>query len=237
MTAWQAKSFTATLEAAGKPLYWVIARIPLDLRKAWPKWGGRRVLGEINGFAFKTSLFPGAKGQGHTLLVNKQMQAGAGVRAGQRVRIRLEPDFAPPALDLPAELTAALKADKATRRWFEALPPSLRKGIAELVRQPKSPETRRQRALKLTESLMLAMEGEAEVPPILRLAFQSHPQAEQGWNAMTPIQRRNHLFGIFFVQTVDGRQSRAAKAVADALRIARKGSGLFSSEDASALDD
>ena len=39
---------------------------------------------------------------------------------------------------------------------------------------------------------------------------------------MTPTQRRNHLLGIFYVQTVEGREKRAAKAVEEALQAARK---------------
>ncbi len=59
----QVKSFDAVLEAAGKPLYWVIARVPFDLKKEWPGWKTRRVRGEINGFEFRTSLFPTAEGK------------------------------------------------------------------------------------------------------------------------------------------------------------------------------
>jgi hypothetical protein len=69
---------------------------------------------------------------------------------------------------------------------------------------------------------MLAMEGEHEPPPILRAAFLRQPQAREGWNAMTPTQRRNHLLGIFYVQTVEGRERRAAMAIEDALRVATK---------------
>ena len=47
------KSFSAVLETTGTNLHWVIARVPVDLKKAWPGWGGRRVRGEINGFAFR----------------------------------------------------------------------------------------------------------------------------------------------------------------------------------------
>ncbi|MGA2340722.1 MAG: DUF1905 domain-containing protein, partial [Terracidiphilus sp.] len=52
------KSFTALLEPDGTALKWVIARVPFDIAKAWPVRNGRRVRGEIVGFAFRTSLFP-----------------------------------------------------------------------------------------------------------------------------------------------------------------------------------
>src|ERR1039457_6608437 len=128
-------------------------------------------------------------------------------------------------IELPRELASTLKVDRRLRRWFDTLSPSMRKGIGNFVDQAKGAETREMRAERMAESLMLAMEGEVYPPPILRAAFQAQPLALQGWNAMTPTQRRNHLLGIFYVQTVESRQRRAAKAVEDALRVARLKAG------------
>lgn len=219
------KTFRVVLEEAGTRPRWVISRVPVDLKKAWPEWKSRRVNGEINGFHFKTALIPGTKGQGHFLIVNKKMQTGARVRAGGRALIKLEPDLSELAVDVPAELAKVLKEDRELRRWFDALSPSMRKGIGGFVDQAKSAETRRKRAEAIAESLLLAMDGEVEPPPILRVAFQRQPLARTGWEAMTPAQRKRHLLGIFYVQTVEGRERRAAKAVEDALRVARKKGG------------
>ena len=216
------KSFRAPLEATGTSLRWVIARVPVDLKKAWPMWKSRRVFGEINGFPFKTALIPGTKGQGHVLIVNKKMQAGARARAGERALIRLTPDLGELVIDLPPEFAKILKSDRALKKWFDAISPSMRKGLANLVAEAKTIETRQKRAESLVESLMLAMEGEVEPPPILRAAFQRQPEARRGWELMTPTQRRNHLLGIFYSQTVDGRERRAAKAIESCLAIARR---------------
>ena len=70
------KSFEATLERLRSNLGWVVIRIPFNVQKTWGTRGMFRVKGEINGFAFRTSLFPTRKGE-HFLLVNKKMQAGA----------------------------------------------------------------------------------------------------------------------------------------------------------------
>jgi uncharacterized protein YdeI (YjbR/CyaY-like superfamily) len=216
------KTFRTVLEQVGVRPRWVIARIPIDLKKAWPEWRGRRVVGEINGFAFRTTLFPVRNENRFALIVNRQMRAGAKAEAGATVRIRLEPDLEEPVIEVPAELTSVLKGERRLRRWFEALSPSMRKGIANFISQAKSAETRTMRAEKMAESLMLAMEGEEAPPPILRSAFQRQPLAEQGWKAMTASQRRNHLLGIFFVQTVDGRERRAAGAIEQCLQVARR---------------
>ncbi|MGA8730209.1 MAG: YdeI/OmpD-associated family protein [Terracidiphilus sp.] len=225
MSAPICKTFRAVLEPTGTRLRWVIARVPVDLKKAWPTWRSRRVRGEINGFAFQTSLFPGQQGGGHVLLVNKRMQTGARAKPGETVQIRLEPDLEEQAaVPLPKELVSALKADRRLCHWFDALSPSMRKWIGAFVDEAKGIETRKLRASRMAESLLLAMEGEEEPPPILRAAFLRQPQAREGWNAMTPTRRRNHLLGIFFVQTVEAREKRAAKAVEEALQAARKAS-------------
>lgn len=216
------KSFRTTLEATGTSLRWVIARVPVDLKKAWPAWKSRRVFGEINGFPFKTALIPGTKGQGHVLIVNKKMQSGARVRAGERALIKLTPDLGELIIDLPSEFDRILKADRALRKWFDAMSPSMRKGFANFISEAKTSETRHKRAEAMAESLMLAMEGEVEPPPILRAAFQRQPEAGRGWNLMTPTQRRNHLLGIFYPQTVEGRERRAAKAIESCLAVARR---------------
>jgi|ERR1700733_5298368 uncharacterized protein YdeI (YjbR/CyaY-like superfamily) len=221
------KSFRAVLEATGTRPRFVMARVPLDLKKTWPDWKNRRVRGAINGFAFRTTLFPFAKGTGHVLLVNKKMQAGARATAGDAVQIQIEPDLEPQFFAEPKELTNVLRGDRALRKWFDAMSPSMRKGFAQLVDGAKSLETRRVRAEKVAETVMLAMEGELEPPPILRAAFQRQPLARTGWDAMTPTQRRSHLLGIFFPGTVEAQARRAAKAVEECLRVARRKKGAI----------
>jgi len=216
------KTFRATLEATGTSLRWILVRVPVDLRKAWPQWKSRRVFGEINGFAFKTALIPGTKGQGFVLIVNKKMQAGAHVKAGDRALIKLSPDLGEIVIDLPLEFARILKSDRALKKWFDAMSPSMRKGFTNFIDDAKTAETRRKRAEAMAESLMLAMEGEVEPPPILRTRFQQQPEAQRGWELMTATQRKNHLLGIFYPQTVEGRERRAAKAIESCLAVARR---------------
>jgi uncharacterized protein YdeI (YjbR/CyaY-like superfamily) len=72
----------------------------------------------------------------------------------------------------------------------------------------------------MAERMMLAMEGEQTLPPILQVAFRRAPRAQAGWEAMTPVQRRGHLLGIFYYQSPEARERRAQKAVEEALRAA-----------------
>ena len=227
------QTFRAVLERTGDALHWVIARVPFDPAEVWPVRKGRRVRGEINGFAFRTALFPEAGGKKHVLLVNKKMQAGACARAGEIVQIRLEPDLEEREAIVPAELAKALKADRGLRRFFEAMKPSMRRDIGRYVGEPKSAASRTKRAEEVAEWFLLAMEGERETPPILRVAFQRQPAARAGWEAMSPLRRRNHLLSIFHYKTAEAREKRTRAAIEDALKLAKRldGSGKMAGFD------
>lgn len=232
------KSFTALLEPDGTALKWVIARIPFDIAKAWPVRNGRRVRGEIAGFAFRTSLFPDSRRGGHFLLVNKKMQSAAGARVGSRVQIALEPDLVERPVSLPPELTRILNADRQLRRLFDSMSDSRRREFGKFAEQPKSPAARTKRAEKIAEMLMQALEGENNPPPILRAIFQRRPGSRDVWFALTPAQRRNHLLGIFYYESVEARERRATKAIDDAIRAGRRKSGTqHKDETNSPLDE
>ena len=216
------KRFKGTLERLRGNLGWTIVRLPFDATKAWPERNRFRVKGTINGFAFRTSLFGLSDGGGQMLLVNKQMQKGAHVSLGGPADIVLEPDLEERIPTVPPELAKLLNQHRALRKFYEQLNPSARGDIAKWVSTPKSDESRTRRAEQLAERMMLAMEGERELPPILQLAFRRNPQAKAGWEAMTPVQRRGHLLGIFYYQSPEAREKRTAKAVEEALKLARK---------------
>ena len=222
ITVSKAKSFTATLEPLRNGLGWVIARVPFDVAKTWPERNRLRVRGEIEGFEFRTSLFAMEKGGRHFLLVNKEMQKGAGAAVGSAVRIKLEPDLEERKTEIPVELEKLLKGERRLSRWFAKINPSGQRWIGHWVGEPKSAEIRQRRAEKMAERLYLAMEGETEPPPVLRAAFLRQPLVAEGWKALTPTQRRNHLLGIFYYEGVEARERRAAKAIEDALRAAKK---------------
>src|SRR5882672_2056082 len=179
-----AKSFRAALERMPSNLGWVIVRIPLDVPKVWGTRGMLKVKGEINGFAFRTSLFPTGKDY-HYLLVNKRMQVGAGARPGSVAQFRLEPDTEKRVAAVPAELQRILNEDRSLRRWFDQLNYTTRKWIADLISQVKSPASRVRRAEQVAEQLLSTMDAERELPPILKLAFTREPRALAGWQRMS----------------------------------------------------
>jgi uncharacterized protein YdeI (YjbR/CyaY-like superfamily) len=216
MKRYVAKTFVARLERIDSPLKWVIIRIPFDAAKIWGERGQLKVKGEINGFAFRTSLFPTGNG-GHMMLVNKRMQHGAKTRIGMAAQLRLEPDTEKRIVTTPAELRRAL------RRWFNTLNYSTQNEICKWIAQAKGAEVRTRRAGQIAERLLATMEAERELPPIVQIAFARNPQAREGWERMSASHRRRHLLGIFYYRTPDARARRVARMIEEAAAFAERG--------------
>ena len=218
----QSKSFTAVLERSGDRLNWTIIRVPLDVAKIWGKRGQLRVKGEINGFAFRTSLFPDGKG-GHLMIVNKKMQAGGNVGLGERAKVVMEPDPTEPSVTLPAELLRVLGESKRLRKFYDSFNHSYRNYMASWIAEPKSGEARVRRAEQIAERLMLTLEAEKELPPVLAVALARNPLAREGWERMPAGHRRSHLMGIFGYRNPESQGRRIAKAVQEMVAYAEKG--------------
>src|SRR5467141_3718980 len=217
-----AKSFKATLERIPSRLNWVIIRIPFDVSKVWGTRAKVRVKGEINGFAFRSSVFPTSKGY-HCMLVKKSMQTGANAVPGETAQFRIVPDTAKRVAIVPAELQRILNEDRSFRRWFdEQLTFSMRKWICDWIVNVKNPASRVRRAEQVAEQLLTTMEAELDLPPILKRAFASDPRAYRGWQSMTPLQRRHQLLGIFYYRTPESRDRRIAKMLEAALAHAER---------------
>jgi hypothetical protein len=216
-----AKTFRATLERIQSRLGWTIIRIPFELGKVWATRNRLRVRGEINGFAFRTSLFP-TRGGGHILLVNKTMQKGGDVRLGMSAQFRLEPDLEERVAIVPTELKRFLKEDASLRKWFAALNYSTRSEIGKWIVQVKSPDARVRRAEQMAERMLAVMDAEHALPPVLQLAFAREPRALEGWKQMSPSHRRGQLFAIFYYRTPNAQARRIEKVLQDACALAQR---------------
>jgi uncharacterized protein YdeI (YjbR/CyaY-like superfamily) len=215
------KKVRAVLEPLEGGLGWVIARLPFDVHKAWKKMVRLRVKVGIGGQLFRTSLFPDSGRGGYFVLVNKKMQKAAGARVGGMVDFTIAPDLEERVPTVPPELAKLLKGEKALAKWMEGLSDSMRLEIGKWIDGVKGTEARQRRAEQLAERLMLTMDGEKILPPILELAFNRTPAARRGWEGMTAAQRRSHLLGVFYYQSPEARMKRVQKLVEDALRVAR----------------
>jgi hypothetical protein len=206
------ETFKAALEKGDRVLGWTIVPVPFDPAQVWPDRIRLRVKGTINGFAFRTSLFPeSGKTASYFLLVNRAMQSGGNARPGQVAKFTLEPDLDPRPAELPEELDTLLDEADGLRGWYETLSEYTRREIGKWVLGVKSDEARLRRAQQMAERLLATMEAESELPPAIAKALAKRPKAKAGWVKMTEAQRRSELMGVFYYQTPESREKRIGK--------------------------
>jgi uncharacterized protein YdeI (YjbR/CyaY-like superfamily) len=208
----KSKNFKGMLERMPGRLGWTIVRVPFDVAKLWGSRGSLRVRGEINGFDFRTSLFPTGRGT-HYILINKKMQKGGAVRAGEQAAFKLEPDTKERPVVLPIEMEKIFKQEKQLRKLYEGFNDSIRRYIANEVSSRKSPASRERRAEQVAEQLLEVMEAERDLPPLIKNAFAEDPKAFAGWKKMTPLARRRQLLAIFYYRNPDSRARRLQKVL------------------------
>jgi len=216
------KTIRATLEPfRQKGVNWVIIRLPFNVEKLWKTRGTVRVNVEINGFNYRTAVFPTRSGQ-HFLVVNKKMQKAGRVGPGGTGVFTLTPDFSPRVIRLPKELETALNEERTLRKWWDTLSYSARKWLVDPVADAKTPDTRRRRAQRVAENVMEAMDAYHDLPPMIRMAFARHPGAEQAWRRLTDHQRRHNLVAIFYYRAPESRLKRIEVLIERTLKIPKE---------------
>jgi hypothetical protein len=142
--------FRTTLQLEGKTATGF--RVPTEVVEALGQ-GKKRppVVVTINGYAYRSTV--AAYGDVFMLPLAAEHRTAAGVTAGDEIDVDLELDTAPREVDVPADFAAALDADPAARRTFDALSNSNKKWHTLNVEGAKSPETRQRRIEKSVATL------------------------------------------------------------------------------------
>ncbi|HKQ99159.1 MAG TPA: YdeI/OmpD-associated family protein [Pyrinomonadaceae bacterium] len=146
-----AKKFRVLLEKDEKSEATGI-RIPFDVLKVYGTRARVPVRGTINGFPFRSSIFPMGGGH-HYMVVNKATREGAKAKGGQIITVVMERDDEPRVITPPPDLARALKADREARAAWEKLSYTHQKEYAQAVEEAKRPETRARRIEKTISQL------------------------------------------------------------------------------------
>jgi hypothetical protein len=103
----------------------------------------------INGYEFRTTV---ASMSGRYLVgLNKEVRAGAGIEAGDRVTVELVLDDEPRTVEIPDDLAAAL--DPESRSFLDGLAYTHRKEYVRWIEEAKRAETREARVAKAAAML------------------------------------------------------------------------------------
>jgi hypothetical protein len=126
--------------------------VPSAVSEALGRRGQVRVRGRLNGVEFKSNLMPMGDGS-HCLGVHKATQVAAGIDFGDSVSVEMEEDTAPRAVEVPAGLEQALRAEPKIKAFFDELAHTHRREYANWVAGAKKPETRERRIEQTLELL------------------------------------------------------------------------------------
>ena len=101
------QKFKVKLTGEGPGKAWAMLIPPFSVEKTWGMKARVPVKGTLNGFAFRSSLFPMGNGK-HCIMVNKHMREGAGAGQGDTVSVMLEVDTEPRVVKVPQALMEVL---------------------------------------------------------------------------------------------------------------------------------
>ena len=104
----------------------------------------------VNGYVYTTT--PGSMGGKTMLPFSSEHRKLSGIKAGDAITVKLTALDAPPPLDVPAELQAALDQSGLTEK-FNTLAPSKKKEHVRQVNDAKSEETRNKRIQKVIDTV------------------------------------------------------------------------------------
>jgi hypothetical protein len=126
--------------------------IPFNVAEVFGTRGRVPVRGTINGFPYRSSIFPMGAGR-HYMVVNKRTREGAKVKGGETVSFLMERDDEPRVITPPADFRRALRANREARAAWERLSYTHQREYAGAIEEAKKPETRARRIEKAISQL------------------------------------------------------------------------------------
>jgi hypothetical protein len=149
-----AQKFTTTIESIGPGGAWTRIALPFDVPKVFGSKGRTSVRGTINGYEFRSSIFPNGDGSFH-MMMNKALLRGADASAGDRVKVLMEKDEGGRAIATPPDLARALGKSPVAKKIFVAKTDAFRNEYIVWIASAQQDETRRRRVVKAVELIAL----------------------------------------------------------------------------------
>lgn len=124
---------------------------PFDVVEVFQRKGRVPVKGTINGFPFRSSLMN--MGDGHMMVVNAELRAGAKCKAGDTVNIVMELDGDVRKVELPAYLKKIIAGDPKAKEAWARLSFTHQKEHVRAIEDAKREETRQKRIVAMMDML------------------------------------------------------------------------------------
>ena len=127
------QTFKVKLERVPSATRVAYFNVPFNVKEVFGTGARVPVRGTINGFAYRSSIFPMGTGGCHMMVVNKEMRDGTGAKVGDTVEVVMERDTALRTVAMPPELKKVLARNKRAQALFDELSYTHRKEFARWV--------------------------------------------------------------------------------------------------------
>ena len=128
-----------------------ILKPPFNVVEVLQRKGRVPVNGTIDGFPFRSSLMN--MGDGHMMVVNAELRAGAKCKAGDTVTVLMELDEDKRTVELPAYLKKIIDRDPKTREFWPKLSFTHQKEYVREIEGAKRTQTREKRIAAMMDAL------------------------------------------------------------------------------------
>jgi hypothetical protein len=152
----RAKRFQAPLERVSLRSQAVYITVPFDVEQAFGTRARVPVRGTINGYRYRTSLSRMREGHGpgaYIMPVSREMREGAGLHAGDTVKIVMQRDDEPRVVTLPDDFARALKGNPEAQAVWDRLSHTHQTEHVRAIEEAAKLQTRRRRIEKAVETL------------------------------------------------------------------------------------
>ena len=171
--------FDATLATVAKS---TLLRLPAKTSRMLPSRGQVAVQGTINGHAFQTVLEPDGNA-GHWMKVDRKLQRGAAVSAGDTAALELTLRDDWPEPDVPQDFQTALAAaPKAIQAMWKDITPMARWEWVRWINATHNPQTRQKRV----EVTISKMQHGKRRPCCFNLAACTDPELTRNGRLIEP---------------------------------------------------
>ena len=149
-------TFRAPVRSSGRGGGGHLVDVPTEVVEALGGQGGGRsripVTATFDGVPYRGSIV--RMGGGAVLGVQKAIMAEAGVSVGDTLTIVVRNDDAPREVEVPDDLSEALRRNETARAAFEGLSFSHRREYVDSITEAKRPETRARRVERTIQALL-----------------------------------------------------------------------------------
>jgi hypothetical protein len=128
-----------------------ILKPPFDVVEVFKRKGRVPVKGTINGFPFRSSLMN--MGEGHMMVLNAQLRAGAKCKGGDTVAVLMEIDEDERTVDVPSYLKKMIQSDPKAKEFWAKLSFTHQKEYVREIEGAKKAETREKRIAAMMNAL------------------------------------------------------------------------------------